>query len=72
MNHPAAGATTLRKPLPAALLGERVGASEAVRQQHGRDESAYPHALPDAVVLTVRGFFVLVSPVCHVGADVGQ
>ena len=33
MNHPAAGATTLRKPLPAALLdalrallGERVGA----------------------------------------------
>jgi hypothetical protein len=31
VNHPAAGATTLRKPLPAALLdallGERVGAS---------------------------------------------
>jgi len=37
VNHPAAGATTLRKPLPAALLdalralpGERVGASEGL------------------------------------------
>jgi D-lactate dehydrogenase (cytochrome) len=57
MNQPAHPATVLRKPLPPALLdalrallGERVGTSEAVREHHGKDESAHPHALPDAVV----------------------
>jgi D-lactate dehydrogenase (cytochrome) len=57
MNQPAHHPSALRKPLPdallaalSALLGERVGTSEAVRQHHGKDESAHPHALPDAVV----------------------
>ena len=53
MNHPA----TRHPPLPAALLGElrallgdRVSTSESVREHHGKDESAHPHALPDAVI----------------------
>ncbi|MCC6210191.1 MAG: FAD-binding protein [Burkholderiales bacterium] len=33
-----------------ALLGERVSTSPAVREHHGKDESYFPHALPDAVV----------------------
>jgi D-lactate dehydrogenase (cytochrome) len=32
-----------------ALLGERVSTSAAVREHHGKDESYFPHALPDAV-----------------------
>jgi D-lactate dehydrogenase (cytochrome) len=57
MNQPAADTSLLRKPLPEgllrelrALLGERVATSEAARAHHGKDESAHPHALPDAVV----------------------
>jgi len=33
-----------------ALLGERVSTSESVREHHGKDESYFPYALPDAVV----------------------
>ena len=33
-----------------ALLGDRVSASAAVREHHGKDESYFPYALPDAVV----------------------
>jgi D-lactate dehydrogenase (cytochrome) len=32
------------------LLGERASASRGIREHHGRDESYYPYALPDAVV----------------------
>jgi D-lactate dehydrogenase (cytochrome) len=32
-----------------ALLGERVSTSAAVREHHGKDESYFPFALPDAV-----------------------
>ena len=33
-----------------ALLGERVSTSSAVREHHGKDESYFPYAPPDAVV----------------------
>src|SRR6267378_4317980 len=33
-----------------ALRGERVSTSHAVREHHGKDESYFPYALPDAVV----------------------
>jgi len=33
-----------------ALLGERVSISAAVREHHGKDESYFPYAPPDAVV----------------------
>ena len=33
-----------------ALLGERVSTSAAVREHHGKDESYFPTAAPDAVV----------------------
>ena len=33
-----------------ALLGDRVSTSHAVREHHGKDESYFPYALPDAVV----------------------
>src|SRR5678810_1370095 len=33
-----------------ALLGERVSTSGAVREHHGKDESYFPYALPDAVL----------------------
>jgi D-lactate dehydrogenase (cytochrome) len=33
-----------------ALLGERLSTSGAVREHHGKDESYFPYALPDAVV----------------------
>ena len=32
-----------------ALLGDRVSTSAAVREHHGKDESYFPYALPDAV-----------------------
>src|SRR5436189_2261027 len=32
------------------LLGDRVSTSPAVREHHGKDESYFPYALPDAVV----------------------
>ena len=57
MNQPAHHPSALKKPLPAALLdalrtllGDRVTVAQAVRAHHGKDESAHPHALPDAVV----------------------
>ncbi|WP_323121833.1 FAD-binding oxidoreductase [Burkholderia alba] len=56
MNHPAPPAP-LRRPFPAALLaalaaafGTRVSTAEAVRIQHGRDESPFDPQPPDAVV----------------------
>ena len=46
-----------RRPAPAAMLdalkarfGERCSTAQAVRDQHGRDESTYPLTPPDAVV----------------------
>ena len=33
-----------------ALLGDRVTTSRGVREHHGKDESYFPYALPDAVV----------------------
>src|SRR5438093_12972994 len=33
-----------------ALLGDRVSTSSAVREHHGKDESYFPYAPPDAVV----------------------
>ena len=57
MNEPVQHTSALRKPLPGALLtalrallGERFSTSESVREHHGKDESAHPHAPPDAVV----------------------
>ncbi len=57
MNHPASSDHALRQPLAPALLAQlralfadRVTTSDAVREHHGKDESAHPHALPDAVV----------------------
>lgn len=32
-----------------ALLGERVTTSSGIREHHGKDESYFPHAAPDAV-----------------------
>ena len=53
MNHP----YPPHPPLPAALAeelsrryGSRFSTSQAVRDQHGRDESVHPAAAPDAVV----------------------
>jgi D-lactate dehydrogenase (cytochrome) len=47
----------LKKPLPEALVsalkslfGERLSTTQAMREHHGRDESAYDPMLPDAVV----------------------
>src|SRR6185369_3806869 len=33
-----------------ALLGDRVSTARAVREHHGKDESYFPYAPPDAVV----------------------
>ncbi|HEX4327052.1 MAG TPA: FAD-linked oxidase C-terminal domain-containing protein [Burkholderiales bacterium] len=57
MNQPLAS-KYLRRELPAILLEElkavlgpeRVSVSQAVREHHGKDESSFPYALPDAVV----------------------
>ncbi|MFC0697057.1 2-hydroxy-acid oxidase, partial [Paraburkholderia humisilvae] len=56
MNHPAPPAS-VRRPFPAELLsalkatfGERASTAEAVRTNHGRDESPFDPQLPDAVV----------------------
>lgn len=32
------------------LLGDRATTSRGAREHHGKDESYFPHALPDAVV----------------------
>ena len=56
MNQPLLPAT-LKRPLPTAaltalqvLFGERVSTAQALRDHHGRDESAYDPMPPDAVV----------------------
>jgi len=49
MNQPRELAATLLDALR-ALLGERVTTSSGVREHHGKDESYYPYAPPDAVV----------------------
>jgi D-lactate dehydrogenase (cytochrome) len=56
MNAPTSAQELLR-PIPAAMLdalrarfGERCSTATAVREQHGRDESAYPLTPPEAVV----------------------
>jgi D-lactate dehydrogenase (cytochrome) len=48
MNQPREFSTTLLQELQ-ALLEERVSTSHAIREHHGKDESSYPYALPDAV-----------------------
>jgi len=57
MNHPTPNPIAFRRPLPQAFsealsahFGERFSTSQAVREHHGRDESAYDPMLPDAVV----------------------
>jgi D-lactate dehydrogenase (cytochrome) len=57
MNHPTP-AGYLRRAFSAELLAEliqllgesRVSTAHAVREHHGKDESSFPYALPDAVV----------------------
>ncbi len=56
MNDPAHLPSALREPLPSALLdalrtllGDRLSTTDAMREHHGKDESAHPHAWPDAV-----------------------
>src|SRR3990172_9227155 len=49
MNQPRELAPALLEELR-ALLGERVTTSRGVREHHGKDESYYPYAPPDAVV----------------------
>ena len=41
--------TTLVESLR-ALLGDRITTSRGIREHHGKDESYYPYAPPDAVV----------------------
>ncbi len=48
MNKPRELDATLVEALR-GLLGERVTVSRGVREHHGKDESYYPYALPDAV-----------------------
>jgi len=53
MNQPREPAGRLHPELLAelgALMGERLATSRGVREHHGKDESCYPPALPDAVV----------------------
>ncbi len=49
MNHPRQLETGLHDELR-ALLGDRLTTSRGVREHHGKDESYYPYAPPDAVV----------------------
>ncbi len=56
MNH-SAPSLTAKRPVPQALLselqslfGERFSTTQAMREQHGRDESSYDPMPPDAVV----------------------
>ncbi len=48
MNHPRQLETGLHDELR-ALLGDRLTTSRGVREHHGKDESYYPYAPPDAV-----------------------
>ena len=57
MNHPHAIVAALRRPLPETMahalrtrFGDRFSTAQAVRDHHGRDESPFPPAAPDAVV----------------------
>ena len=57
MNHPSPLARAVRRPLPDALVSDlrarfagRFSVAQAVRDQHGRDESPFPVTPPDAVV----------------------
>ncbi len=57
MNNSNLELNTFRVPLPAAMaqalqqrFGERFSVAQAVRDHHGRDESPFPAAAPDAVV----------------------
>ncbi len=68
MNQPTPPDSLLRRPLPPALLaelrallGDRVSTSDSVREHHGKDESAHPHAWPDAVV-----FVLTTEEVAHI------
>ncbi|HSD54854.1 MAG TPA: FAD-linked oxidase C-terminal domain-containing protein [Burkholderiales bacterium] len=69
MNAPEAN----RRPLPAAvletlrgLLGDRVTTGASVREQHGRDESAYPAMPPDAVAFPMStGEVAAIARLCH-------
>ena len=36
-----------------ALFGDRVTTSRGVREHHGKDESYFPYAAPDAVVFQI-------------------
>jgi D-lactate dehydrogenase (cytochrome) len=49
VNQPAELASTLTSELR-GILGDRVSTSRGVREHHGRDESYFPYAPPDAVV----------------------
>ncbi len=56
MNNPALLEHPPNRPLPSALLdalrtllGDRLSTTDAMREHHGKDESAHPHAWPDAV-----------------------
>ena len=72
MNHPAPD-ESLRRPLGAGMLdqlrarfGDRLATSAAAREHHGKDESAHPHALPDAVVFALTtGDVSFVAGLCH-------
>ena len=44
-----------------ALLGDRLTTSRGVREHHGKDESYYPYAPPDAVVFA-HSTEVLIEP----------
>ena len=57
MNAPDLMPRLQQRPVPAAMLqqlrsrfGERCSTATAVREQHGRDESAYPMTPPEVVV----------------------
>jgi D-lactate dehydrogenase (cytochrome) len=73
MNAPVNETEAARRPLPAAvldglrrLLGERVTTGASVREQHGRDESAYPPMPPDAVAFPLSTDEVAaIARLCH-------
>ncbi|MCX7176654.1 MAG: FAD-binding protein [Proteobacteria bacterium] len=66
---PVAGKAPLPKPLTEALaarFGKRFSTSDAVRLQHGKDESSYAPAPPDAVVFAESTEEVsAIAALCH-------
>ena len=60
MNKPREIDTSLLDELR-ALLGDRVTTSRAIREHHGKDESYYPYALPDAVTLNSLAYVVCIA-----------